>query len=323
MSEAAPAPRPTRRSRHLRTAAWVLLCLGLVAVAIPLAKEVPAMVEAVRNGDPLWAAAAAVLAASGYFAAALSLRACAPGPLPFLRTTRVQLAASFTGTVTPASVGSLALNVRYLSKRGMSTALATGTVALQSVVQATTHVVLLALLVALGAGHETTTKTPGWERWVLVAVLVLLLASAIAVLASTRLRARLAAVFREDVLPAIRHLSTLLTNPRRLALAVAGAAGTTLSSALTMWACLLAFGQPSRPVAAAFTTMVAGTLASAAPTPGGVGAVEAALVAGLVSFGVPTAVAVPTVLFYRVVTTWVPVMLGSFQLRSLSRAGAV
>ena len=33
--------------------------------------------------------------------------------------------------------------------------------------------------------------------------------------------------------------------------------------------------------------MVGGTLASAAPTPGGVGAVEAALIGGLAAFGVP------------------------------------
>ena len=47
-------------------------------------------------------------------------------------------------------------------------------------------------------------------------------------------------------------------------------------------------------------TMVGGTLASSAPTPGGVGAVEAALIGGLAAFGVPAAVPVPSVLLYRV-----------------------
>jgi uncharacterized protein (TIRG00374 family) len=56
--------------------------------------------------------------------------------------------------------------------------------------------------------------------------------------------------------------------------------------------------------------MVGGTLAAAAPTPGGVGAVEAALIGGLTAFGVPTAVAVSSVLLYRVLTCWLPVFAG-------------
>ncbi|MCG2801309.1 MAG: flippase-like domain-containing protein [Cellulomonas sp.] len=300
-----------------------MLGIGLLAVVVALAEELPDMIHAVRNGNPVWAGVAVLFAASGFFTAALSLRACSPRPLPFRRTVRVQLATSFTGTVTPASVGSLALNVRYLSTQGLDPALATGTVALQAVVQSTTHIGMLALLLAFGARSESLTREPGWERWALAGVVVLLVASGIVYLSSQRLRTRLTTLFRDQVLPAVRHLSSLLTDPRRLAQAVAGAAGTTASAALTMWACLIAFGQPSRPVAAAFTTMVAGSVASAAPTPGGVGAVEAALTAGLVGFGVPTAVALPTVLFYRVVTTWIPVLIGSFQLRALTRTGAV
>jgi uncharacterized membrane protein YbhN (UPF0104 family) len=38
--------------------------------------------------------------------------------------------------------------------------------------------------------------------------------------------------------------------------------------------------------------------------------VEAALIGGLAAFGVPTAVAVPAVLLYRVLTVWIPVFVG-------------
>ena len=50
--------------------------------------------------------------------------------------------------------------------------------------------------------------------------------------------------------------------------------------------------------------MIGGTLASAAPTPGGVGAVEAALIGGLAAFGLDSQIAVPSVLLYRVLTCW-------------------
>jgi uncharacterized membrane protein YbhN (UPF0104 family) len=49
-----------------------------------------------------------------------------------------------------------------------------------------------------------------------------------------------------------------------------------------------AFGGAATFVTVTVVSMVGGTLASAAPTPGGVGAVEAALIGGLVAFGLPT-----------------------------------
>lgn len=66
-------------------------------------------------------------------------------------------------------------------------------------------------------------------------------------------------------------------------------------------------------------TMVGGTLASAAPTPGGVGAVEAALIGGLAAFGVPAAIGVPAVLLYRVLTCWLPVFIGWPVMRWLTK----
>ena len=52
---------------------------------------------------------------------------------------------------------------------------------------------------------------------------------------------------------------------------------------------------------------------------GGVGAVEAALIGGLAAFGVPTAIAVPSVLLYRVLTCWLPVFVGWPVMRWLTR----
>jgi uncharacterized protein (TIRG00374 family) len=100
---------------------------------------------------------------------------------------------------------------------------------------------------------------------------------------------------------------------------VLGCAGTTLGAALALWASIEAFGGDTSFVTVTIVTMVAGTLASAAPTPGGVGAVEAALIGGLAAFGVPAAVAVPSVLLYRILTCWLPVFLGWPIMRWLTR----
>ena len=108
----------------------------------------------------------------------------------------------------------------------------------------------------------------------------------------------------------LRDLVELAREPKRLALIVLGCAATTLGAALALWASVEAFGGGTTFVTVTVVTMVGGTLASAAPTPGGVGAVEAALIGGLAAFGVPAAIAVPSVLLYRVLTCWLPVFVG-------------
>jgi undecaprenyl-diphosphatase len=54
-------------------------------------------------------------------------------------------------------------------------------------------------------------------------------------------------------------------------------------------------------------------------TPGGLGAIEAALVAGLTGIGVPPGPAVSAVLTYRLATYWLPVLPGWLSLRFLQK----
>ena len=60
-------------------------------------------------------------------------------------------------------------------------------------------------------------------------------------------------------------------------------------------------------------------LAAAAPTPGGLGAIEAALVAGLTGVGMQPGPAVSAVLLYRLATYWLPVAPGWLSWRVLQR----
>jgi glycosyltransferase 2 family protein len=65
--------------------------------------------------------------------------------------------------------------------------------------------------------------------------------------------------------------------------------------------------------------LAAPVLAAVAPTPGGLGAVEAALIAGLAGAGMSSGLAVSTVLLFRLVTYWLPVAPGWVSLRLLRR----
>ena len=109
----------------------------------------------------------------------------------------------------------------------------------------------------------------------------------------------------------------LLTDPRRCALMQAGSIGNSLLQLASFWFVLHAFGA-SVGIAAMGAVLFGGkALAGAAPTPGGVGAVEAALIGGLTGAGVDPAVATPAVLVFRLLTNWLVVIPGWFALRTL------
>jgi hypothetical protein len=65
--------------------------------------------------------------------------------------------------------------------------------------------------------------------------------------------------------------------------------------------------------------LVASLIAAASPTPGGLGAIEAAAIAGLTGIGISSGPAVSAVLVYRLATYWLPVLPGWYSWRLLQR----
>ena len=69
--------------------------------------------------------------------------------------------------------------------------------------------------------------------------------------------------------------------------------------------------------------MTGSALGAIVPTPGGVGAVEAALTAGLVAAGLHGTEAASAVLLFRLLTFWLPVPIGWVALNYLERKDAI
>ncbi|EPJ41858.1 hypothetical protein STAFG_1096 [Streptomyces afghaniensis 772] len=63
--------------------------------------------------------------------------------------------------------------------------------------------------------------------------------------------------------------------------------------------------------------LVAGTAVGAVPAPGGIGPVDAALVFTMAAFGAPVGTATATVIGYRVLTVWLPLLPGALVLSAL------
>jgi uncharacterized membrane protein YbhN (UPF0104 family) len=287
----------------------LVLLVGLVYVAYPFISTVPTFFSALRTANWWWALLGSAVSALTYLGAAATLWACANGAVSYWRLLITQVANTFAATTTPAGVGGLALSVRLLQKGGLSTLRATTAVALQQSVQVIVHVTLLILFsAAVGAGTDLSHFVPN------VTVLYLIAGLALGIAGTFLLVPTLRRWLGTEVRPKLKEVTTdlveLAREPKRLGLILLGCAGTTLGTALALWASVGAFSGDTTFVTVTVVTMVGGTLASAAPTPGGVGAVEAALIGGLAAFGVPAAVGVPSVLLYRVLTCWLPVFIG-------------
>jgi glycosyltransferase 2 family protein len=287
----------------------MVLLVALVYVAYPFIGSLPAFFSELRTANWWWALAGLAVSALKYVGAAAALWACADGLVSFRNLTIMQVANTFAATTTPAGVGGLALSTRFLQKGGLGALRATTAVALQQSVQVITHVGLLIFFSAVaGASADLSRFVPS------ATVLYLAAGAALGVvgvfLFVPKLRRWLATAVRPRLKEVLSDLVVLGREPWRLALIVLGCAATTLGAALALWASIEAFGGDTSFVTVTIVTMVGGTLASAAPTPGGVGAVEAALIGGLAAFGVPAAVAVPSVLLYRILTCWLPVFIG-------------
>ena len=306
----------TRFSRS--QAVQLVLLVALVYVAYPFISTVPTFFSELLHANWWWALLGLTVSALTYLGAAAALWACADGSVSFWKLSTTQVATTFAATTTPAGVGGLALTTRFLQKSGLSAIRATAAVALQQSVQVIVHVVLLILFsTAAGASADLSHFVPSATMLYLIGGVALGIVGTF--LLVPRLRGWLATEVRPKLKEVTGDLVEISREPKRLALIVLGAAGTTLGAALALWASVEAFGGGTTFVTVTVVTMVGGTLASAAPTPGGVGAVEAALIGGLAAFGVPAAVGVPSVLLYRVLTCWIPVFVGWPVMRWLTK----
>lgn len=287
----------------------LVLLVGLVYVAYPFFSQVPTFFSQLRTLNWWWALFGLVISGLTYLGAAAALGACADGLVRTRDLILEQLANTFVATTTPAGVGGLALSVRFLQQAGMSTLRATAAVALQQSMQVITHLVLLVIFsVVAGTSTNLAHIVPDATVLYLVGGLVGGLIGAFMFV--PKLRRWVNHSVRPQLMEVLGELGDLAKDPKRFAIIVAGCGAITLGQALALWASVEAFGGGTDFVAVTIVTMIGGTLASAAPTPGGVGAVEAALIGGLAAFGVPAEIAVPAVLLYRVLTCWIPVGLG-------------
>ena len=284
----------------------------------PQLADLPGIIDQIGEANWAWTPLILLCSVATYVAAAMSLAGSVPermsgGPM-FLAS----VGSSFAGTLAPAAVGGMALNLRFFQKQGVDRAVAVSGVGLDAVGGVIGHVSLLGVFF-LWAGEDAfgSLSLPDLHLFLVgVAVVAALGVVALAIPATRQLlRERLLAA----VLRAFDGVTEVLRSPGKVALLLGGSVLVTFFYLLTCWFSLQAFGGGLAFATLGAVFLVALAIATAAPTPGGLGAMEAALIAGLVAAGLDNTVAVPAVFLYRLFTFWLPILPGWFAFHWLQR----
>jgi uncharacterized protein (TIRG00374 family) len=119
-----------------------------------------------------------------------------------------------------------------------------------------------------------------------------------------------------------REALSILRHPSSGLLALAGAIGFWATNIAVLWACFHAFGEDV-PKAVLVQGFFVGMTANLLPFfPGGVGSVDAGMIAAFLAFGEPSSTVFVSVLAYRVIAFWLPIPPGILAYLQLRRTVA-
>jgi uncharacterized protein (TIRG00374 family) len=309
-----PKLQPLTRVSPTTLLSGVVLALA-VYVLLPEFGELGEVWEAITEANYAWLAMALVAALATYVSGAAGQMGAVRQRLALTRTTVVQLASAFASRITPASVGSLAVKVRFFQKSGLSNEEAVAGTALNSAAGGFARIVLIVLAIPLvgGSGFSGVNRPDGW----IILVVVVALAAVSGVIVFTAIGRRLF----DPIKRAVVDLLLTLRNPRKGTMLLGGAIGVILLNMICFGLSLAAVNAHVDVDTVIVVYLFGSTVGGAAPTPGGLGAVEAALVAGLTAAGTDPNLAVAGVLSFRFLTYWLPIPLGYLALHRLRREG--
>jgi uncharacterized membrane protein YbhN (UPF0104 family)/tRNA A-37 threonylcarbamoyl transferase component Bud32 len=273
------------------------------------------------KAQPAWIVVALILAQVTFIASGVSMRGAVMTPLPLLPCVVLQAAIKFINLTVPSSAGRIGMNVRFLQRMGapLPEAVAAGAIddTSETIVQAALFLLVLPFVkVSLDTSQFHGT---GPDTRLVAALGAALVISVVTVLTVPKLRAKVVPPLRQAVSGVWR---VARNRGKRLEL-FGGNVASELLYAISLGATCLAYGVHLNLAELVFVNTAASVLSSLIPVPGGIGAAEASLSAGLIAVGVDESTALAIALTQRLCTFYLPPIWGYLSLRWLSRKGYV
>ncbi|BBH70263.1 hypothetical protein ACTI_69480 [Actinoplanes sp. OR16] len=317
-------------SKYRKWLRAVVLVVTLVGAVVLVRRQFPdpaSLLGLLDDVDPAWASLAVVAGLTSQLSFALQqhglLRAFG---VPMNRSDAVALtsAGNAVSAVAPAgAVVSAAYTFRQYVARGATSAAAAAVTVLSGVVSA------LALVVLAAGGFLAAAPALLWLPLAALAVIVLLIRVRPQITVD-RARIRSSLAGRPRLFRIAASLNRIVRQGREVrardwAVVLAFAAGKWVFDLACLMSIAAAFGADLRWEHLAGVYLTVQVIRQIPLTPGGLGVIEASLLAGLVAAGAPAAEAVGIVLGYRVISFWLmlPVGLGGYLFLRARPASAV
>ncbi|MGB4967478.1 MAG: lysylphosphatidylglycerol synthase transmembrane domain-containing protein [Candidatus Saccharimonadales bacterium] len=296
----------TRRSLRLSSRTWLSAAVTLVMIVVVWRQrtELAASLQLLFTASHDDFLAAIPFVCAGIMCAALAYKLLAFRDLPYRELLVVELAAGAINRLVPSGLGGLGLHGLYLHKHRHTAAQATVVATVNNLLGGIVHFCLLAVLLLLYP-HSISQFHLGWSKymgWVLLGLTLL----AVAVSQFNIVRTVVGRFLRQVV----RSLRQYQKRPLGIVLAAISLLVLTTLNVVVFWLATKTMG-----LQIAFATLlliytVGVALGAAMPTPGGLGGVEAGLLAGLIATGADSEAALAATMAFRFVTFWFPLLLG-------------
>lgn len=292
----------------------IALIGAFIYIIIPQFSSFKGVLQSLAAIDSLWIIPMVAASIGTYILTGLVYVILANVPIKLLPTSLIQLAASFISKIVPSGIGNTSLNIRYLSRSGMDKVDASAVIVTNNIISIVMFVVPLSLfLLVMGESLSSIIlfRLTYKQIFFVVSGLTIVL---LILINSRKLRNRLQSAVSQFV-TSIREFTN---SPFEVALASLSSLAISLCYVICLYACFRAVGVAIGLASTVIVFVSAIIAKSVAPTPGGLGPFEIAMVSTILSLGIARPEALSVVVLYRLVTFWLPIPFSLLAYRYIS-----
>jgi len=236
-------------------------------------------------------------------------------PLRYFRTLAVETGINTLNRLLPAGIGGIGANYVYLTKSKHSKSQAGAVVAANTIIGVVANLLLLSVLLVYFPIKQFRYSSASPHLIIIGCLIVLVVALVVSVVKPWRRK------LARNLQLTLKNISGYRFLKLKLLYGLFCQVGLTLANVLALYFSLRAVhgSLPIGSLMLAFSFAI--WLGAVIPAPGGVGSVEAGLVTGLLAFRVDLTQAVAAVLVFRLISFWLPLILGTIPLLWSYRRG--
>jgi uncharacterized protein (TIRG00374 family) len=268
--------------------------------------------DAIKGASWGWVALTFIFAQLPVVAEGWALLGAAIGQIPFGRCVALETSNTFTALV-GGDVAVFALRVRFFQRQGYEAEAAVSAGAIATTASWTVKTLLFLIAIPFAAGSFHAPSGAGGDQaavWIILAVIIAAGIATALIALVPRLRRLVSRRIRPHLLNIWANVKTIAAEPRKIVYVLAGSTVAQLLVILALGASLHAVGEQASIATLITVNTLAAIIGGAVPVPGGLGVVEAGLIAGLTSVGIPQDQAVAAVLIERFFTAYLPPVWG-------------